>query len=429
MRILHFADLHLGVETYGRPDPATGLNSRLLDFLCPLDELIDYAVREDVDLILFAGDAYKGRQPSQTHQREFATRIRRLLNDGISVFLLAGNHDVPATTNLATTLDIFRALTPAQAEPDWPTLTVADSPGPYVVHTQSGAVQIVALPWPTPSRYLTATEFLASIFEPAAQSLETIVPDLIERIVETLDSTLPTILAGHLQLTHSLIAPGSEQSMTVGRSPSFAPEALHPQLFDYVALGHIHRTHVIEGPTPIVYAGSLQPIDFGEEDEPKGFYTIELDVKKLLGRRLNFPPEFHPVTVRPFVTITVAARDQDPTQEVLATIAKANVAGAIVRVLLRLSRAQAEVLREVELRKALSSAHFIAYIKNDITDPPRSTRLPAGIRPESLSPLDALKLYFDQRHTPEHRQEVLLAAASKLIEGSIGSGERSSSND
>ena len=33
VKILHFADLHLGVESYGRIDPATGISSRLLDFL------------------------------------------------------------------------------------------------------------------------------------------------------------------------------------------------------------------------------------------------------------------------------------------------------------------------------------------------------------------------------------------------------------
>ena len=52
IRILHFADLHLGVETYGRPDPATGLSTRLLDFLRAFDELVDFAIEEQVDVVL-----------------------------------------------------------------------------------------------------------------------------------------------------------------------------------------------------------------------------------------------------------------------------------------------------------------------------------------------------------------------------------------
>ena len=72
MRILHFSDLHIGVENYGRIDPTTGLSTRLGDFLAALDQVVDFALENDVDLVLLAGDVYKGRDPSQTHQREFA---------------------------------------------------------------------------------------------------------------------------------------------------------------------------------------------------------------------------------------------------------------------------------------------------------------------------------------------------------------------
>ena len=69
MQILHFSDVHIGVESYGRTDPVTGLSTRLLDFLQTLDECVGYAIDNQVDLVVFAGDAYKSREPSQTHQR------------------------------------------------------------------------------------------------------------------------------------------------------------------------------------------------------------------------------------------------------------------------------------------------------------------------------------------------------------------------
>ncbi|HJW87988.1 MAG TPA: metallophosphoesterase, partial [Dehalococcoidia bacterium] len=71
MKLLHFSDLHLGVETYGHIDPATGLSSRLGDFLRCLDVVVDRALEGDVDLVLFCGDAYKSRRPEPTEQREF----------------------------------------------------------------------------------------------------------------------------------------------------------------------------------------------------------------------------------------------------------------------------------------------------------------------------------------------------------------------
>src|SRR4030042_6938417 len=110
MKIPHFADLPLGVESYGHTDPDTGLSTRLLDFLKALDELVDYAIESKVDLVLFCGDAYKSREPSQTQQREFARRIRRLSTAGIPTFLLIGNHDLPTALGRATATEIFDTL-------------------------------------------------------------------------------------------------------------------------------------------------------------------------------------------------------------------------------------------------------------------------------------------------------------------------------
>ena len=120
MRVLHFADLHIGVELYGRPLPGKPWSSRMQDFLDAFDYLVDYALEERVDAVIFAGDAYKAREPSQTHQREFASRIRRLSEAGIATFLLVGNHDLPNAESRAHALEIFRTL-------DVPNVTVGDA--------------------------------------------------------------------------------------------------------------------------------------------------------------------------------------------------------------------------------------------------------------------------------------------------------------
>ena len=78
IRILHFSDLHLGVENYGHLDPRTGLSTRLGDFLRSFDSVVEFALDEDIHLVVFCGDAYKTRDPNPTFQREFAKRIRRL---------------------------------------------------------------------------------------------------------------------------------------------------------------------------------------------------------------------------------------------------------------------------------------------------------------------------------------------------------------
>ena len=83
------------MENYGRLNPETGLNQRLHDFLNSLDQAIDGAIAASVDLVVFAGDIYKTRDPTPTHQREFATRIHRLSAAGMQTVIVAGNHDIP----------------------------------------------------------------------------------------------------------------------------------------------------------------------------------------------------------------------------------------------------------------------------------------------------------------------------------------------
>jgi len=66
LTVLHFADAHIDIAGHGRHDPLTGLPLRVLDFLNALDRIVDTAIQERVDLVLFAGDAYKDRTPSPT---------------------------------------------------------------------------------------------------------------------------------------------------------------------------------------------------------------------------------------------------------------------------------------------------------------------------------------------------------------------------
>ena len=93
MKLLHFADAHIDMANYGRHDPETGLPLRVLDFLKSLDTIVDAAISEKVDMVIFAGDAYKDRSPAPTFQREWGKRIIRLSRAKIPTLLLVGNHD------------------------------------------------------------------------------------------------------------------------------------------------------------------------------------------------------------------------------------------------------------------------------------------------------------------------------------------------
>ncbi len=407
IRILHFADLHLGVETYGRIDPATGLSSRLTDFLEAFDQVVDYALENDVDLVLFCGDAYKSRDPSQTYQREFAKRIRRLTEKNKQVFLLAGNHDLPNATGRATSVEIFDTLNVKN-------VIVANTPQTYRIETGKGAVQIVALPWVRYGKLLSRVDTKNLSLAQLNQKLQEVLTNWINAQAGALDPHIPAILAGHL--AHSEATVGSEKIMTVGRDYFLLRSNIANPAFDYVALGHMHRRQTVDRPVPVVYPGSLQSIDFGDEGDEKGFYVVQIDEAAPRGRRLK-DYDFHPVKTRRFLTIEVDVNTDNPTATVLQAIAKQEVKDAIVRVYIKVTAENEGLIQESEIRKVLKEAYYFAINK----EVEREHRTRLGGQPiEGMTPLQALKLYLESKKTPQEREKLLLVYGEKLIQQCSG---------
>jgi exonuclease SbcD len=408
MKILHFADLHLGVESYGRIDPETGLSTRLQDFLKAFDQLVDYALENRVDLVLFCGDAYKSREPSQTQQREFARRIKRLSGGGIPVFLLVGNHDTPNTIGGATTPEIFDTLAVNN-------VYVASKPSLYRIPTGSGTLQIAALPWLRRSTLLTREETKNLTPEQINQRLEQVLTSIIDKYAGELDPALPAILAAHVWVTGARV--GSERSMVIGQEPNLLLSNVARPAFDYVALGHIHRHQVLSESPPVVYAGSLERVDFGEEADAKGFVVVEIGPDEEAAKRpVSFA--FHPVAAKHFLTISIniEAADTDPTATVLKAIAKqeAEINDAIVRLQVSLPPEAEGQLNDNQVRQAAREADYFNLTK----EVEREVRPRLGDTvAEGLTPLEALKKYLETKGgISAERTKVLLKHGEKLIQ-------------
>lgn len=408
MKLVHFADLHLGVENYGRTDPATGLSSRLGDFLRAFDEVVAYALDERVDAVLFAGDAFKTRDPSPTVQRAFAERVRRLSRAAIPTVLLVGNHDLPSVMSRATSVDIYDALAVEYVH-------VCRTIGHLVLETASGPLQVVALPWISRSGLLARQDYQQA-------SMEDIQRLMHQRIVEALEAQAaevaerpdaPAVLMGHLSLGGATF--GSEQSIMLGQDLVLNRADLQPAAYDYIALGHIHK-HQQVGPAtpPAVYSGSLERIDFGEEREQKGFVVVEIAPGPRGERRTTWT--FHPVAARPFVTLRLAAGDDDPLADVRAAVeARRDIVGAIVRAFITLTPEAAGQLRLGDVRRLLgeAGAAFVGQITPEVERVVR-VRLPLSAG-EELDPLQMLRHWLETQHTPPDRAEVLLRYADALI--------------
>ncbi len=407
MKIIHFADLHLGVETYGHIDPATGLSSRLNDFLAVLDELVDYALENKVDLVIFCGDAYKSREPTQTQQREFARRINRLATAGIPVFLLTGNHDLPNAIGRATATEIFDTLAV-------PNVYVARKPETYKIVTASGIIQIVAIPWLKFSSLIAREDLKNLNAEQLVKKMQEVITTIIRNRADGLDSSLPAILAAHFSLPEAKA--GSESMMSVGREPIILRSDVALPNFDYVALGHIHKQQVLYDNPPVVYPGSLERIDFSEEKDTKGFVVVEIHTDKNGKRKTTY--KLQPVNASNFVTIKVNLKEDEvnPTATVLSTInaQQEEIKNTFIHLNISLPSSLERQIHINEINKALKDAKSftIAWnVKREI----RSRLGPKS--PEEITPLEALQAYLEAQQVSPERQKVLLEYGEKLIEG------------
>jgi len=402
IRFIHFADLHVGMENYGRLDPATGVNGRVLDFLRRFDELIDYGLERDVDLVIFTGDAFKTRNPTPTYQRAFARRVKRLTDADVPVILLVGNHDLPTMTQRASSVDIFSTL-------DVPNVIVGRDERMHTIETKHGPIQVATVPYPVRQRLLAHDEYRGLSIEALDQALREIVTENIQALKETLDPDIPAVLAAHLSVSGAVY--GSERSVMVGRDAVIFKSALADPAWDYVALGHVHRHQSIneDAHPPVVYAGSLERIDFGEEKESKGFCWVELI-------RGDASWTFVEARARPFVTVRVDVRESaSPLMTLEQAIAAQDLKGAVVRLIVRMKADQEPLVRDREVRALLSDAYFVGGINRQIE---RENRVRLGhLSPEEMTDRALLAKYLETRDVEPERAGRLLECAESIFAG------------
>lgn len=405
IRALHFADTHIGMENYGRTDPASGVSSRVVDFLRRMDAICDYARQHEADLIIFAGDAFKTRAPNPTYQREFAHRVRDLA-ELAPVILLVGNHDLPPTTLKASSIEIYDTLRV-------PNVTVAADYEVRVIETRRGPVALATAPYPIRSRLLEDERTAGLTIAETDLLLQDRLSAVLDQLAAQADAhQMPRLLTGHFTVSGAVV--GSEHSIMLGRDVAVQLSALADPRWDYVALGHIHKHQNLTdgrlGAPPVVYSGSIERIDFGEEGDPKGFCWVELERGATRWQFVELPD------VRPFVTLRAdLRRAANPTDNVVGLIAQHDLRKAVVRLLLDLSpeteaRFNENIVRD-ELRRA--GVFQIASIRKQVEQPARA-RL--GVSPEGLTPLELLERYLISKEVPEDRRLELLDAALPILQ-------------
>lgn len=275
MKILHTSDLHIGkyIGTYDLKE----------DTEYVLNQVVDTAIRERVEVVLISGDVFDRPNPSEEAIKMYVSFLKNLLDKNIKVIAISGNHD--SGIRLSAYKDILGKGYFVEGEFNSPMRKVS-------LNDEYGPVNFYMLPFFTP--FIVKSNLK---LEKGLENYDLAMDEIIKR--ENIDTSQRNIILAH-QFVAGFKFGGSEEdfSYSNGDEKNVAGVGIISldkfQNFDYVALGHIHKPQKISRET-IKYSGSLLKYKTSEIDGPdKSVVIIDLKEKGNIEVKLDPIKPLHP---------------------------------------------------------------------------------------------------------------------------------------
>lgn len=275
MKILHTSDLHIGkyIGTYDLKE----------DTEYVLNQVVDTAIRERVEVVLISGDVFDRPNPSEEAIKMYVSFLKKLLDKNIKVIAISGNHD--SGIRLSAYKDILGKGYFVEGEFNSPMRKVS-------LNDEYGPVNFYMLPFFTP--FIVKSNLK---LEKGLENYDLAMDEIIKR--ENIDTSQRNIILAH-QFVAGFKFGGSEEDFSYrnGDEKNVAGVGIISldkfQNFDYVALGHIHKPQKISRET-IRYSGSLLKYKTSEIDGPdKSVVIIDLKEKSNIEVKLDPIKPLHP---------------------------------------------------------------------------------------------------------------------------------------
>jgi DNA repair exonuclease SbcCD nuclease subunit len=306
IKILFFADTHLG---YDLPvQPRIQRRRRGEDFFSNYQRILDYALRNKVDLIVHGGDLFFRSKVSPAIVDRAYEPLFEVARAGIPVYIVPGNHE--------------RSHLPAHLYLAHENIRVFDGPGTFTHRVGERVIALSGFPF---------------------------VRKVRDKFPRLLDQTgwEEAEVDAHFLCTHQTFegAQVGPSDFTFREGPDNIPPEWVPEKFTAVLSGHIHRaqrlTQTLSGErlaAPVLYPGSIERTSVAERFEEKSFQTISLSWEE---GKLVQELDIHPLPARPMLKVTVPVEDFSPDQVLVHVRSKLSLLkpDAVVRVELTGSRA------------------------------------------------------------------------------------------
>jgi len=382
VRIIHTADLHLGIGFAQFSNSTEFEEIRFKDFISNLEFIKEYAIKNKADFLIIAGDVFHNPRPSIQAFNEFSKIVGEVIKNGIHVIICLGNHDSTKTRENLSYLksynnigiNMFHLFDRAFKET-------------IISPNTNEKINFIGLPYPHFQSNYSYSEFV-NFFEKK-----------LNELVQG-NSGDYNIGVGHLYVEGGKL--GSEQ-----RIASLKDHPIPLKLFssfDLVCLGHLHTPQKLGD--NVFYSGSIERIDFGEEGEEKSFLDIKIG-SKIEANRIS-------LNLRPMRTFYINARNLSHS-ELIKEIRNLKVErGSIMRLRITISnKASYPPLNQIE--KIFKEEFNIAGIKIEIS---RIEQEDIEIKTSNLDFYVFLEEYLKNKYKDKSKEFIkkVLVEAKEIIE-------------
>ena len=245
-------------------------------------QTIDYAIEKEVDLYLHLGDLFDQISPRNPPRARVVEAFRDLHEAGIETFILAGNHEAPAS--------------------------IRDGASPHSVIDEAGFATV----------FENALNFEHKIIDIGGRSVSVAGISYNKRLVPGMDPledlTIPAGADFNIAMLHYSV---ERVAPPTWGGPQISINSLEQNSqIDLFAMGHIHA-HVSKkvGDSLVLYPGATERYDFGESGHETGFCYVTVD------DGIEF--EFIPTKAQPMSQLklhTSSLSPENPTQDILKAV-------------------------------------------------------------------------------------------------------------
>lgn len=266
MKILHTSDWHLGQKFL--------FNDREEEHRLALDWLLQTIKDQSVEGLIVAGDVFDIGNPPHAARRLYYHFLTKLIQTSCrQVVIIGGNHDSPAMLNapkdLLATLNIH-VVGAATENIEEEVIEWKDQQG-----NLKAVVAAVPFLRDGDLRFSMAGESGYERVERIREAILKHYQTLASAVERYKKQGVPVLATGHLYVKGAF-ASDRQNNIYIGDTENIEA-AQFPEVFDYIALGHIHRAQLVAGKHHIRYAGSLIPLSFSETKDDKSVYLINFE--------------------------------------------------------------------------------------------------------------------------------------------------------